>query len=112
MTEGSLAEATLRVFRGDQEKGGTTDYRVPLVPGMVVLDALHWVQAHKAPDLAVRWNCKAGKCGSCSAEVNGRPPLNCKTHMDSLPLYQPSTTFPMHAFPVIHDLVTYVSWNF
>src|SRR5260370_39657596 len=106
MTEGSLAEATLRVFRGDQEKGGTTDYRVPLVPGMVVLDALHWVQAHQAPDLAVRWNCKAGKCGSCSAAVNGRPRLTCKTRMDALPLDQPITIFPMKAFPVIKHLVT------
>ena len=77
-----MAEATLSVFRGDQQGGTAVDYRVPLVPGMVVLDALHWIQAHLAPDLAVRWNCKAGKCGSCSAEVNGRPRLACKTRMD------------------------------
>jgi succinate dehydrogenase / fumarate reductase, iron-sulfur subunit len=112
MAEGSFADATLRVFRGDQEGGAPADYRVPLVPGMVVLDALHWVQAHQAPDLAVRWNCKAGKCGSCSAEVNGRPRLTCKTRMDALPLDQPITIFPMKAFPVIKDLVTDVSWNF
>jgi succinate dehydrogenase / fumarate reductase iron-sulfur subunit len=79
---------------------------------MVVLDALHWVQAHQAPDLAVRWNCKAGKCGSCSAEVNGRPRLTCKTRMDDLPLAEPITIFPMKSFPVIKDLVTDVSWNF
>ena len=89
MAEGSFADVTLRVFRGDKEGGAPADYRVPLVPGMVVLDALHWVQAHQAPDLAVRWNCKAGKCGSCSAEVNGRPRLTCKTRMDSLPLDEP-----------------------
>ena len=112
MAEGSFADATLRVFRGDKESGAPVDYRVPLVPGMVVLDALHSVQAHQAPDLAVRWNCKAGKCGSCSAEVNGRPRLTCKTRMDSLPLDEPITVFPMKAFPVIKDLVTDVSWNF
>jgi len=78
-------EATLRVFRGGPEGGEPVDYRVPIAPGMVVLDALHSIQAHQAPDLAVRWNCKAGKCGSCSAEVNGRPRLTCKTRMDSLP---------------------------
>jgi succinate dehydrogenase / fumarate reductase, iron-sulfur subunit len=107
-----VAEATLSVFRGDSQGGTAVDHRVPLVAGMVVLDALHWIQAHSAPDLAVRWNCKAGKCGSCSAEVNGRPRLTCKTRMDSLQIDQPITIFPMKAFPVIKDLVTDVSWNF
>src|SRR5260370_1407089 len=101
MADVPVAQATLQVFRGNREEGKAVDYRVPLVPGMVVLDALHSVQAHQAPDLAVRWNCKAGKCGSCSAEVNGRPRLTCKTRMDSLPLDQPITIFPMKAFPVI-----------
>ena len=104
--------ATLRVYRGDRETGQAVDYQVPLAPGMVVLDAVHSIQAHQAPDLAVRWNCKAAKCGSCSAEVNGRPRLMCKTRMDSLPLDQPVTVFPLKAFPVIKDLVTDVSWNF
>jgi succinate dehydrogenase / fumarate reductase iron-sulfur subunit len=107
-----MTEATLRVFRGDRESGKPADFQVPLVPGMVVLDALHSIQSHQAPDLAVRWNCKAGKCGSCSAEVNGRPRLTCKTRMDSLPLDRPITIFPMKAFPLIKDLVTDVSWNY
>ena len=107
-----MADATLRVFRGDKEGGEAVDYKVPLTPGMVVLDAVHSIQAHQAPDLAVRWNCKAAKCGSCSAEVNGRPRLMCKTRMDSLPLDQPITVYPMKAFPVIKDLVTDVSWNY
>jgi len=107
-----MAEAVLRVFRGDAKGGATADYRVPLVPGMVVLDAVHSVQAHQAPDLAVRWNCKAGKCGSCSAEVNGRPRLMCKTRMDSLPPGEPVTIYPMKSFPLIKDLVTDVSWNY
>jgi len=79
---------------------------------MVVLDALHHIQAYQAPDLAVRWNCKAGKCGSCSAEVNGKPRLTCKTRMDALPLDQPITVQPLKAFPVIKDIVTDVSWNY
>ncbi len=79
---------------------------------MVVLDALHHIQGHLAPDLAVRWNCKAGKCGSCSAEVNGRPRLTCKTRMDDLPQDQPITVLPMKSFPRIKDLVTDVSWNY
>src|SRR5437870_209919 len=107
-----MAEATLRVLRGDQQAGSPTDYKVPIAPGMVVLDALHYIQGHLAPDLAVRWNCKAGKCGSCSCEVNGRPRLTCKTRMDSLPTDEPITVNPIRSFPVIKDLVTDVSWNY
>src|SRR4029077_4767434 len=93
-----MKAATLSVFRGDSNDGQTVDYRVPVAPGMVVLDALHYIQGHLAPDLAVRWNCKAGKCGSCSAEVNGRPRLTCKTRMDDLPQDQPITVLPMKSF--------------
>jgi succinate dehydrogenase / fumarate reductase iron-sulfur subunit len=107
-----LDEAVLRVFRGGPDGGRPLDYTVPVAPGMVVLDALHSIQNHQSPDLAVRWNCKAGKCGSCSAEVNGRPRLTCKTRLDSLPLDQPITVSPLKAFPVIKDLVTDVSWNY
>jgi succinate dehydrogenase / fumarate reductase iron-sulfur subunit len=107
-----MAEAVMQVFRGNRDAGSPVEYRVPIAPGMVVLDALHYIQGHQAPDLAVRWNCKAGKCGSCSAEVNGRPRLTCKTRMDALPLDQPITVSPMKAFPVIKDLVTDVSWNY
>jgi succinate dehydrogenase / fumarate reductase iron-sulfur subunit len=107
-----MTEASLRVFRGGPDGGQTVAYNVPVAPGMVVLDALHYIQGHLAPDLAVRWNCKAGKCGSCSAEVNGRPRLTCKTRLDSLPLESPITVSPMKAFPVVKDLVTDVSWNY
>ena len=107
-----IDEAILRVFRGGPDGGKPVDYRVPVAPGMVVLDALHSIQNHQSPDLAVRWNCKAGKCGSCSAEVNGRPRLTCKTRLDSLPLDQPITVSPLKAFPLIKDLVTDVSWNY
>jgi succinate dehydrogenase iron-sulfur subunit len=107
-----MAEAKLQVFRGDANGGQSVEYKVPVAPGMVVLDALHYIQGHLSPDLAVRWNCKAGKCGSCSAEVNGRPRLTCKTRMDALPLDQPVVIRPMKSFPVIRDLVTDVSWNY
>src|SRR5271154_6500458 len=107
-----MSDVTVRVFRGDRNGGGPVDYKVPIIPGMVVLDALHSIQAHQAPDLAVRWNCKAAKCGSCSAEVNGRPRLMCKTRMDALPLDQPITVYPLKTFPLLKDLVTDVSWNY
>jgi succinate dehydrogenase / fumarate reductase, iron-sulfur subunit len=107
-----VADVVMVVHRGDASGGKTVEYKVPLAPGMVVLDALHYIQGHLAPDFAVRWNCKAGRCGSCSAEVNGRPRLTCKTRMDSLPQDKPVAVLPLKAFPVIKDLVTDVSWNF
>ena len=107
-----MAEAALRVFRGSKEGGREIEYPVPLKPGMVVLDAVHYIQGYLAPDLAVRWNCKAAKCGSCSAEVNGKPRLMCKTRMDEFPEGQPIVVYPMKTFPLIKDLVTDVSWNY
>ncbi|HEY8257005.1 MAG TPA: succinate dehydrogenase/fumarate reductase iron-sulfur subunit [Gemmatimonadales bacterium] len=104
--------ATFRVWRGDRAGGQFVDYSTPVSPGMVVLDAIHQIQAEQANDLAVRWNCKAGRCGSCSAEVNGNPKLMCMTRLNELPLDQPVTVEPMRAFPPIRDLVTDVSWNF
>ncbi len=104
--------ATFRVWRGDETKGELVDYKTPVSEGMVVLDAIHQIQADQANDLAVRWNCKAGKCGSCSAEINGKPKLMCMTRLSELPLDQPVTVEPMRAFKTIRDLVTDVSWNF
>ena len=104
--------ATFRVWRGDREGGKLVDYTTAVSPGMVVLDAIHQIQAEQANDLAVRWNCKAGKCGSCSAEVNGLPKLMCMTRLSELPLEKPVTVEPMRAFPPVKDLVTDVSWNF
>ena len=107
-----MAQATFRIWRGDSTGGTFRDYATEVDDGMVVLDAVHRIQAAEAPDLAVRWNCKAGKCGSCSAEVNGMPRLMCMTRMNDVPLDRPVTLEPMKAFPVIRDLVTDVSWNF
>jgi succinate dehydrogenase / fumarate reductase iron-sulfur subunit len=104
-------EYLFRVFRGDRNGGKEEEYRVPAVPGMVVLDAMHWIQAHVAGDLAVRWNCKAAKCGSCSAEINGFPRLMCKTRLDDFG-GEVVHVHPMRTFPVIKDLVTDVSWNY
>jgi len=104
--------ATFLVWRGGRESGKLVEYTTSISPGMVVLDAIHQIQAEQANDLAVRWNCKAGKCGSCSAEVNGSPKLMCMTRLSELPLDKPVTVEPMRAFPPIKDLVTDVSWNF
>jgi succinate dehydrogenase / fumarate reductase, iron-sulfur subunit len=106
-------DATFRLWRSDPGGAGwLQDYRTTVSEGMVVLDAVHRIQAEQAPDLAVRWNCKAGKCGSCSAEINGKPRLMCMTRLSTLDLDEPVTVEPMKTFPLVKDLVTDVSWNF
>jgi succinate dehydrogenase / fumarate reductase iron-sulfur subunit len=107
-----MATTTFRIWRGEQGEGNFRDYSTEVADGMVVLDAVHQIQAEQAGDLAVRWNCKAGKCGSCSAEINGMPKLMCMTRLNTLPLDKPVTVEPMKAFPHMKDLVTDVSWNY
>ncbi len=107
-----MATATFRIWRGTEAGGEFKSYQTEAGEGMVVLDAVHRIQAEQAPDLAVRWNCKAGKCGSCSAEINGKPRLMCMTRLSQLDLNKPITVEPMQTFPKIKDLVTDVSWNY
>lgn len=107
-----MKTATFRLWRGNAQGGQFENYSTDISEGMVVLDAVLQIQAAKANDLACRWNCKAGRCGSCSAEVNGMPRLMCMTRLSELQLEKPVTVEPMHAFPIIKDLVTDVSWNF
>src|SRR5512146_2148563 len=105
-------ELKMRIWRGDQSGGDLGDYTVEVAEGEVVLDALHRVQATQAGDLAIRWNCKAGKCGSCSAEINGKPRLLCMTRLSDFDPSETITVTPMRSFPVIRDLVTDVSFNY
>ena len=107
---------SFKILRGEGEEASLKGYEIELDEGMVVLDCLHRIQHEQEPDMAVRWNCKAGKCGSCSAEINGRPRLMCMTRMSDVvaetPAGQPIEIRPMKAFPHVKDLVTDVSWNY
>ncbi|MBU6427819.1 MAG: succinate dehydrogenase/fumarate reductase iron-sulfur subunit [Cyanobacteria bacterium REEB65] len=107
-----MATVKFKVWRGDESGGGFAHYDVPITEGWVVLDAIHWIQAHEQNDLACRWNCKAGKCGSCSAEINGRPRLMCMSRIEDFTMDGSITVQPMQTFPLIKDLVTDVSWNY
>ena len=111
-TESDTRTVVFRIWRGDVNGGQFVVYPVEVTQGMVVLDCVHKIQAEQAQDLACRWNCKAGKCGSCSAEINGKPSLMCMTRMDMMPVGEEIMVEPMQAFPIIRDLVTDVSWNF
>jgi succinate dehydrogenase / fumarate reductase iron-sulfur subunit len=107
-----MAKATFRIWRGDNGSGQFVDYTTEVAEGMVVLDAVRKIQAEQAPDLACRWNCKAGKCGSCSAEINGLPRLMCMTRLNSLPTDRAVRVEPLKTFPLVKDLITDVSWNY
>lgn len=107
-----MALAKFRIWRGKGKTGNFEEHSTDVTEGMVVLDAVLQIQAEKANDLAVRWNCKAGKCGSCSAEINGKPRLMCMTRCSDIDMTQPVTVEPMKTFPLIKDLVTDVSWNY
>ena len=108
----AAATVTMRVWRGDAKGGAFSEHRVEAQEGMVVLDVVHTLQATQAGDLAVRWNCKAGKCGSCSAEINGKPRLMCMTRMNTFEPGETITVAPIKTFPLIRDLATDVSLNY
>jgi succinate dehydrogenase / fumarate reductase, iron-sulfur subunit len=107
-----MAIQKFKIWRGDKDGGKLVDYQIDVTEGMVVLDVVHRIQAEQAGDLAVRWNCKAGKCGSCSCEINGKPKLSCMTRMNDFSPEETITITPLKSFPVIKDLVTDVSWNY
>ena len=107
-----MALKNFKLFRGNSSENTMQDYSVKVDEGMVVLDAIHRIQAEQAGDLAVRWNCKAGKCGSCSVEINGKPKLACMTRMNEYDDDETISVRPLKTFPVIKDLVTDVSWNY
>ena len=111
-----MTDIKMKVFRGEEGEGELVEYDVELDEGMVLLDCIHRIQHEKEPDLSCRWNCKAGKCGSCSAEINGNPSLMCMTRMSDIIEETPEdeiiTVRPLKTFPHVKDLVSDVSWNY
>ena len=107
-----MPKRTFKIWRGEGESGQLTDYSIDVDKGMVILDVIHKIQAEHASDLAARWNCKAGKCGSCSVEINGKPRLGCMTRLNEFDENETITIHPVKTFPTIRDLVADVSWNY
>ena len=107
-----MSKRNFKIYRGDDERGELVNYKCEVTEGMVVLDAIHKIQSNQANDLACRWNCKAGKCGSCGVEINGKPKLACMTRMNEFEEEQTVVITPLKAFPVIKDIVSDVSWNY
>lgn len=107
-----MALRNFKILRGDSKNSTMESYEVEVDKGMVVLDVIHRIQAEQAGDLAVRWNCKAGKCGSCSVEINGKPKLSCMTRMNEYDDNETISIRPIRTFPLVKDLVADVSWNY
>jgi succinate dehydrogenase / fumarate reductase iron-sulfur subunit len=107
-----MNKRNFKIYRGDDERGELVNYKCEVTEGMVVLDVIHKIQSNQANDLACRWNCKAGKCGSCSVEINGKPKLACMTRMNEFEEEQAIVITPLKSFPVIKDIVSDVSWNY
>ena len=107
-----MATHKFQIYRGDHKNGELVNFKAEVKEGMVVLDVMLKIQSRQANDLAIRWNCKAGKCGSCSVEINGKPKLACMTRMNEYEEGETITITPLKTFPVIKDLVTDVSWNY
>ena len=107
-----MSKRNFKIYRGDDERGELVNYKCEVTEGMVVLDVIHKIQSNQANDLACRWNCKAGKCGSCSVEINGKPKLACMTRMNEFKEEQTIIITPLKSFPVIKDIVSDVSWNY
>ena len=107
-----MSMRNFKLYRGNDSDGQLVDYQIEVDQGMVVLDAIHGIQAEHANDLAVRWNCKAGKCGSCGVEINGKPKLACMTRMNEYDTDETISVRPVKTFPTMKDLVSDVSWNY
>jgi len=107
-----MSKRNFKIYRGDDERGELVNYKCEVTEGMVVLDVIHKIQSNQANDLACRWNCKAGKCGSCGIEINGKPKLACMTRMNEFEEEQTIVIAPLKSFPVIKDIVSDVSWNY
>ncbi|MEO1494029.1 MAG: 2Fe-2S iron-sulfur cluster-binding protein [Pseudomonadota bacterium] len=94
----------VRIWRGRSD-GAFRSYRVPARDNQTVLDVVTAVQRRDAPDLAYRFACRVGVCGSCAMMVNGVPRWTCRTHVSRLGP-GPITIAPLRNLPHIKDLVT------
>jgi succinate dehydrogenase / fumarate reductase iron-sulfur subunit/fumarate reductase iron-sulfur subunit len=67
-----------------------------------ILDALFALQRGPLPDLAFRFSCRVGMCGSCAMVVNGREQLSCSTLVRDVGMNLKIE--PLRNLPVVRDL--------
>lgn len=98
------AKLEASIWRGDASGGGYRIYEVPARDNQTVLDVVSWIQRNAAPDLAYRFSCRVGMCGSCAMTVNGTPRWTCRTHVRKVLKSNRLTVAPLRNLPVIKDL--------
>jgi len=94
----------VRIWRG-KEDGELVTYQVAARDNQTVLDIVSEVQRLHEPDLAYRFACRVGVCGSCAMTVNGRPRWTCRTHIRKVAGEGILTIEPLRNLPRIKDLV-------
>jgi len=102
-----MANLKVRIWRGDESGGDWAEFGVPARENQTILDVVTQIQREQAPDLAYRFSCRVGMCGSCAMEVNGRARWTCRTHVKRVAA--PGETLeirPLANLPVIRDLAT------
>jgi len=96
-----------KVLRFDPNKDTTPHYHefdVLVLPGLTVLDGLHYIKEHIDSSLSWRSSCRMGVCGSCGMFINGYPRLACNTQVSHLGSDRVDIK-PLPNFPIIKDLV-------
>ena len=96
-------QLTVRVWRGAQA-GAFATYLVPARANQTVLDVVTEIQRHQAPDLAYRFACRVGVCGTCAMVVNGVPRWTCRTHVSRVAGDGELTVEPLRNLPRLRDL--------
>ncbi|MCW8084603.1 succinate dehydrogenase/fumarate reductase iron-sulfur subunit [Sabulicella glaciei] len=97
-----MAQLKVRIQRGD----GMAEYGVAARENQTVLDVVTEIQREQQPDLAYRFACRVGMCGSCAMEVNGVARWTCRTHVRKVAEDGTLTLRPLANLPVIRDLAT------
>lgn len=97
-------EAVVTVRRGAPgEPPRYEEFRVPLEPGMSILDALLWIRRHRDSTLAFRYSCiNANACKECTALVGGKVAYLCTERLEA----DGVTVEPLPKRRLIRDLVT------
>ena len=108
MPAATESQGVLRVsvWRGDAAGGDFARYEVPQRANQTVLDVVTHIQREIEPELAYRFACRVGMCGSCAMTVNGKARWTCRTHVSRVAQEGALELRPLANLPVIRDLAT------
>lgn len=104
MGNNNSKQLDVKIWHG-QDDGEFRDYQIALRDNQTVLDVVSEIQRHQAPDLAYRFACRVGVCGSCAMMVNGKPRWTCRTHVSKVVGDGVLKIEPLRNLPKIRDLV-------